>query len=200
MLGRSAFKATGFEHRHQTLLHLLLVGMALAAYFLDPNDIVWAVVRRHTNREFVEQATFAVGTLMLLVCAVLETWANARANPNGPYRYLPYPLLLARLLFALVLGLLVPLAGTILLMGGEALLVSRLIVRDRGGQPRLPVQGRDADWGEALRWTAAKWGLVASMIVFPWTLQDRIAEIGAGASFLLWLALNRSRLMRSQDS
>jgi hypothetical protein len=32
------------------------------------------------------------------------------------------------------------------------------------------------------------------MIVFTWTRQDRIAEIGGGVSFLLWLALNGSRL------
>jgi hypothetical protein len=191
-------QATDFEYRHQTLLHLLLVGLALAAYFLYPDDIVWAAVRHHSNRAFLEQAAFAVGTLMLLACAVLETWANARAKPDGAYRYLPYPLLLGRLLFALALGLLLPLAGTIVLIGGEGLLVSRLVIGNRG-QPRLPVQGGDPQWGEAFRWTAAKWGLLASMIVFTWTLQDRIAEIGAGASFLLWLALNRSRLIRRHD-
>jgi hypothetical protein len=147
-------KATEFEYRHQTALHLLLVGLAVSTYFLYPDDIVWALVRHHANSAFLEQVVFGVGTLLLLGCAVLETWAGARP---------PYPMLFSRLLFALVLGLLVPLAGTIAIVGGEALLVFRLWLRDRdSATPRLPVRG-------GFRWAAAKWGFAASMIVFTWT-------------------------------
>jgi protein-S-isoprenylcysteine O-methyltransferase Ste14 len=224
-------KATYFEYHHQTLLHLLLVGLAVATYFLDQDDIVWASVRHHTNSAFLEQVAFGVGTLILLICAALETWASAYPLPavpsfghviscDGPYRYLQYPLLLSRLLFALVLGLLVPLPGTILLIGGEALLAFRLVVRDRDSlgadrwqeyraavplmipalHPRFPLRGVEASWGEAFRWAASKWGLTASMIVFTLTLRDRIAEIGGGISFLIWLALNFSRVVGSHDS
>jgi protein-S-isoprenylcysteine O-methyltransferase Ste14 len=223
-------KATDFEYRHQTLLHLLLIGLAVSTYFLNPNDIVWALVRDHSNRAFLEQLTFGAGTLMVLGCAVLETWARAyppdaaSVGPvltcDGPYRHLQYPVLFSRLLFALVLGLLVPLPGTILLIGGEALLVFRLLVRDRDGAtadrwqqyrsavpplfpslyPRFPVRGAEAKWGEAFRWAASKWGFAVSMIIFTWTLQDRIAEIGGGVSFLIWVALNLPRFIRSYDS
>jgi len=224
-------KATYFEYRHQTLLHLLLVGLAVSAYFLNPDDIVWALVRHHSNGAFLEQIAFGAGTLVLLVCAVLETWASAYPDPgvpsrgplhscDGPYRYLQYPLLLSRLLFALVLGLLVPLPGTIALIGGEALLVYRLLLRDRDSatadrgrkylssvpllfpslHPRFPAHGSEARWGEAFRRAASKWGFAASMIVFTWTLRDRIAEIGGGVSFLIWFALNLPRFIRSQDS
>jgi protein-S-isoprenylcysteine O-methyltransferase Ste14 len=225
-----AIEATDFEYRHQTLLHLLLVGLAVATYLFDQDDIVWAVVRHHTNSAFLEQAAFGVGTLMLFGSAALETWASAYLLPavpsfghviscDGPYRYLQYPLLLSRLLFALVLGLLVPLPGTILLVGGEALLAFRLVVRDRNSgadgwqeyraavplmiptlQPRFPPRGVEASWGEAFRWAASKWGLTASMIVFTLTLRDRIAEIGGGISFLIWLALNFPRVVGSHDS
>jgi protein-S-isoprenylcysteine O-methyltransferase Ste14 len=200
-------KATDFECRHQTLLHLLLVGVAVSLYFFDRDDIVWALVRHHSNSALLEQATFGAGTLMLLGCAVLETWASAYAPSassvgplltcDGPYRYFQYPLLVSRLLFALVLGLLVPLPGTVVIVGGEAFLVSRLFARV---QPRAPVRGAHARWGQAFRWTAAKWGFLASMMVFTWTRQDRIAEIGGGLSFLVWFALNFPRLVRSHDA
>jgi hypothetical protein len=177
-------KATDFEYRHQTLLHFLVVGLAVATYFLSRDDIVWALVRDHSNNRFLEQLAFGVGTLMLISCAVLETWANAYAQP--------VVLLLSRLLFALVVGLLVPLAGTLVIIGGEALLVIRLYRRDHdsAGADRFPVRGAKARWGKAFRRTASKWGFAASMIVFTWTLKDRVAEIGGGISVLVWLALN----------
>jgi len=206
-------QATGFEYRHQTLLHLLLVGLAVSTYFLNPDDIVWASVRHHSNRAFLEQIVFGAGTLLLLGCAVLETWASAYPQPgapsaepvvtcDGPYRYLQNPLLLSRLLFALVLGLLVPLPGTILLVAAEALLVLRFLVRDREkpAADRFPGRGAKARWGAGFRWAASKWGLAASMIAFTWTLQDRVAEIGGVISVIVWLALNFPRLIRPQDS
>jgi MFS family permease len=105
-------KATDFEYRHRTLLHLLVVGLAVATYFVSRDDIVWSLVRDHSNNRFLEQVAFGVGTLMLIGCAVLETWANAYVQP--------VVLLLSRLLFALVVGLLVPIAGTIVIVGGDA--------------------------------------------------------------------------------
>jgi hypothetical protein len=189
-------KATDFEYRHQTLFHLLVVGLGVSTYFLSRDDIVWALVRHHSNSRFLEQAAFGVGTLMMLGCAALETWACAHPQP--------VVLLLSRLLFALVLGLLVPLPGTIVIVGGEALLVLRLFVRGEGRatperwQDRPP--GAPAAWGEAFRRAASKWGLTASMILFTWTLKDSVAEIGGGISVLLWITLNFPRLMRSQDA
>jgi hypothetical protein len=187
-------QATDFEYRHRTLLHLVVVGLAVATYFVSRDDIVWAAVRGHSNNRFLEQLAFAVGTLMLISCAGLETWANAYPQP--------VVLLVSRLLFALVVGLLVPLGGTIVMIGGEALLGFRLYVRDhdRAAEERFPVRGAGAAWGEAFRRAASKWGFAASMIVFTLTLRDRVAEIGGGISFLIWLALNFPRRIRSRDS
>jgi hypothetical protein len=86
------------------------------------------------------------------------------------------------------LGLLVPLPGTIVVLGGEAFLTLRLLLRDRESAPA--VRDSDANWGLAFRQAAAKWGFTASMIAFTLTLRDSIAEIGGALSFLLWVALN----------
>jgi hypothetical protein len=46
--------------------------------------------------------------------------------------------------------------------------------------------------------TISKWGLAASAIAFTLGLQDSIAEISAGISFRVWLAVNLPRFVRSQ--
>jgi hypothetical protein len=181
-----AMKATPFEVRHQTLLHLLVIGLAVGGYFVSRDDVVWAAVRHHQNAAFLERLVFAVGTLEILSCAVIETWAEAA----GGFRK---PLLASRLTFALALGLLLPLAGTIALLAGESLLVLRLSLFYRGDEGR----GSRPGWAEAFRRAASKWGLFVSMILFTVTLQDRVAEIGAAASVLVWLALNYGRLAAS---
>jgi hypothetical protein len=130
-------KATSFEYRHQTVLHVLLVGLALATYLIYPDDIVWALVRHHANNQLLERTTFGIGAIVVLGSAALETWATAHPlllqlnraalRLGGQYRYVQYPLRFARLLFALALGLLLPLSGTVLLIGGEMILVLRLL-------------------------------------------------------------------------
>jgi hypothetical protein len=177
-------KATDFEYRHQTLLHYLVVGLAVSTYLFTRDDIVWAAVRNHSNRAFLEQASFGAGTVLLFGCALLETWGEAWRSARS--------LLVSRLLFMLVVGMLVPLAGTIVIDAGEGLLVWRLFVRYREGLQVDPGASQ-AHWGDALRRAASKWGFAATMIVFTVTLRDRIAEIGAAVSFLVWLVLNWRR-------
>ncbi len=169
-------KATSFEYRRQTLLHVVLVGLALLTYVIDPDDIVWALVRRHSDSALLERMIFGVGAVTILSSAVLETWARAYGEL--------YALRIARLLFASALGLLLPLPGAVTLVVGEVVLVFRLSLRDR--ESNAP----PANWVSAFRTAASKWGLAASMIVFTITLRDRIAEFGAAISFLIWLALN----------
>lgn len=203
-------RASDFEYRHQMLLHILLVGAALLAYVFSPDDIVWALVRHHANGRSLERRVFGIGAIMLLGSAALETWAayTQRQLSSGSTRSAQLPFRSARLLLAFALGLLLPLPGTILLLSGELILVLRLILRDRAtldarenGSPTAQtsqgVRQANGAWGAAFRAAASKWGLAGSMIVFTLTLQDRIAEIGAAGSFILWLILNFRRPSRS---
>jgi len=222
-------RATDFEYRHQTLLHLVVVGAAFLTYLFEPDDIVWAFVKDHTTyRAFLERLVFGTGALLILGSAVLRTWASAYRGLgaadgatlfvcNGPYRYLQYPLYLGRILFALGLGLLAPVLGNVILLAGETLLLLRLFGRDYQDaapehlrqyreqvprflpslHPRFPADGFRAHWGAALRKEASKWGLAVTMIVFTLTLRDRVAEILAGASLVVWVALNIPDLVRS---
>jgi hypothetical protein len=194
-------KATSFEFRHQTLLHLLVIGLSLLSYIYDRVDIVWAVVRNHSNSASWERLVFGFGAVVLLGSALLETWANApapvAAGANGSLignepqnRYRERQARLARILLVLAVGLLLPLAGTITLLAGETILMLRLSWLDNASHsPSLP-RRVSRSWGSAFRLASSKWGLTASMIVFVWTLQDRLAEIGAVSSLVVGLVLN----------
>jgi len=135
-------KASNFEYRYQTLLHVLLVGMALLTYVVYPDDIVWALVRHHSNSRLLERIAFGAGAMVILGSAVLETYATACTRirltsskiilaSGDKYRFFQFSTRLARLLLALALGLLLPLAGTTILVAGETILVLRLFARWR---------------------------------------------------------------------
>lgn len=133
-------KATDFELRHPTLLHMLVVGLAFATYAFSPDDMVWRIVRDSPHSRFLERSFFAFAGLLIGAAAVLCTWARAYPAPefggpsasaacDGPYRYLRYPRHLGTLLHAIGLGSLAPIPGFIILVLGDALLVFRLIRR-----------------------------------------------------------------------
>lgn len=78
-----------------------------------------------------------------------------------------------------------PLAGFVILVTGQTIRILRLAgSRDDAGKP---------SWAGAMRREAAKWGLLLTMSVFSITLVDRHADIGAGASYLIWALLNLPR-------
>jgi protein-S-isoprenylcysteine O-methyltransferase Ste14 len=225
-------RATDFEYRHQTLLRMLVVGLALLTYVIEPDDIVWAAVRNHTTyRALLERLVFGTGAFLIVSSALFQTWASAYAGLDaasesqvlacdGPYRYVQHPLYLGRIFFALGIGLLAPALGTVILLAGEIVLILRLLGRDYVGstagvlrpyreqvprflpslRPRFPARGFAGHWREALRKEASKWGLAVTMIVFTLTLQDRIAEILASVSVLIWFVLNMPDFMRSRGS
>lgn len=219
---RQMTRATDFEQRHQTLLHLMVVGAAFLTYAFQPDDIVWAFVKHHTiYRSLLERVVFGTGALMVLCSAALETWAHAYRFSSADTQRLVAkrsspPLmdlvLFGRLLFALGIGLLAPISGTIILLAGEVGLVIRLFARshsdatlDADASSSLAYgyfrfKGLSAHWWKAVRTEASKWGLAVTMMVFTFTLRDRIAEVLAGASFLLWFILNLADVLRPSES
>jgi protein-S-isoprenylcysteine O-methyltransferase Ste14 len=217
--GYRAMKASELEYRHQTLVHLLIVGMSFLTYLVDRDDVVWVVRRGRPGQDLLERALFAVAAILMGVGALLRTWAGASADASravdslpvpsdGPYRYVRYPRQLGSLLFSIGLGFLTPIAGFVLLVVGETLVTVRLILHERAlvdardsseraavdelaptseAWPGLRVR---TSWGEALRRESGKWGLFLTMIVFSLLLRDRVAEVLAGASFLVCVVLN----------
>lgn len=127
-------RATRFEYRHQVLRHLLLVGLSSLSYFCDRVDVVWAVVRNHLDSASWERLVFGLGALMLAASALLETWATAHNHViHLQDSHTQHQLRLARIFSVLVVGLLLPMSGTIILLTGETILMLRLSFRrDKG--------------------------------------------------------------------
>jgi protein-S-isoprenylcysteine O-methyltransferase Ste14 len=214
---REAVRATDFEYRHQTLIHLLIVAISFLTYLIDRDDIVWALVRGQPHAKLLERLLFAVATLFIGAATVVRTWARAYpwspapgylypVRRDGPYRHLRNPQQLGNLLFAIGLGSLAPFWGFVFLVAGEAILFFRLTQREReaknveGVRPDTPVAPPPQllhrpllelpMWGKAFRQESAKWGLFLTMIVFTLLLRDGVAEVLAAASVIVWVVLN----------
>jgi len=169
------------------------------------------------TKSFSNACLFALATIFIGVSTAVRTWARAYpwsadfsypspVRRNGPYRYLRNPQQLGNVLFAIGLGSLAPLWGFIFLVACETILVFRLIQREEEArnaegvglavpvvtQPDLlhrPLLGLPM-WGKAFRQESAKWGLFLTLIVFTLLLSDRVAEVLAAASFMVWVVLN----------
>ncbi len=139
---------------------------------------------------------------------------------RGPYCYARHPWFLGDAIFILGIGVLLNRMGLIVVLVGMAFLDIRLMNREEGDLERklggghyrelcklvprvVPVfRSRIAagtggpQWGGALRSEAAHWGYCVMLIVFAITLRDAVAWILAGASLLIWSALNVREIMQ----
>jgi hypothetical protein len=212
-------KATDFEYRHQKLVHQFIVAAAFLTYLIDRDDVVWRFVKDSAAPQELERALFTVATLFIVVGAGICTWALGHHRPESttgvePHRFPRYPRFLGEFLYSIGLGSLAPLSGFVILVGGEALRLFRLIRRvdDHGQQVQphpstapIPLASATAKetnsrWGKASQQEAAKWGIFLTMIIFVITLKDRLAEILAATSFLVGLLLNARLFDRPPDT
>jgi hypothetical protein len=167
--------------------------------------VVWGFVKDQAAPHSVERLVFIVATFFIGAGAGICTWARARVRispADGGERFLSPSVVryLGELCYAIGLASLVPLTGFVILVGGEALRILRLLRRkDSSGQSsrpnlppeRAPIGGRSrSQWGEAARREAVKWGILVTMTVFVITLEDRYADVLAVTSFLLGNSLN----------
>jgi len=134
-----------------------------------------------------------------------------RLVADGPYRHVRNPLYLGTFLMSLGLGFLASRLGFAILAVGAAIRILRLIGREeaeleasRGEsfrafcqrvprlipslRARVPAAGVAPQWGQAFRGEAVMWGFFVTMAAFTVTLRDRVAEVLAGATLLLWFA------------
>lgn len=194
-----------FEYRLQRVLHQALVGAGLATYLLDPVDVVWRFIRDSPQSRMLEHICFAVAALFIGAGAALATWASAHREGTSKGSSLRRRCESARwtgsFLFSLGLSSLLPLAGCLIFVTGEAIRVIRLAqrLRTRSDQSavsavaQLESRSIPADWARALREQSGRWGIFLTMIVFSITLVDRQADYGVLATVLFWIGLNYSQ-------
>src|SRR5262249_5231146 len=107
------------------------------------------------------------------------------------------------------IGFLASRSGFVVLAGGAAVRILRLIGREEvelekqqgdgfrefcrrvprlipSFRPRVPRAGRQPLWGQGFRCEAFMWGFFFTMLGFTVTLEDTVADILGGATLVLW--------------
>jgi protein-S-isoprenylcysteine O-methyltransferase Ste14 len=225
-------RATEFEFRYRSLLNLIQFWIAFQLYSVDHVNAVWGLVRWSNSRSSVIiHAVFGFGALLVGVAAATRTWAAAylrsdvvhdpalhteKLVADGPFRHVRNPLYLGTFLLCVGLGMLASRSGFVVLVGGAAVRILRLIGREEDAlekrqgaafcefcrrvprlvpswRPRVPAAGLKPQWRQAFRGEAFMWGFSITMVGFAITLQARVADILGGTTLALWLL---QRVMR----
>ena len=160
---------------------LILVVAGFLTYLVQPDDIVWALVRDTSKPRVFERLLFAFAAALMGGAALIRT----RALVHPDRKRTSDAETLGDLIFTIGLAFFAPISGFIILMAGETMIFYRLI---RHKATRL--QDSETSWTDALKKESGKWGLFVTTIVFVVVLNDRLAEILAGLSVFIWVLLN----------
>jgi protein-S-isoprenylcysteine O-methyltransferase Ste14 len=209
-------KATNWEFTNRALVFGLIFGFTFPLYVLDHENSTaalanWLAARLQMDADLLAHILFACAALLLVVAALLRTWASAYLQAevvyaaevktqslvaDGPYRHVRNPLYFANLLMAVGMGAMMSRTGFFVVVLTIALFCYRLIIREeaelqesqgeryeryRRAVPRLVPAGLKAE-----SWY---WGFAAALVVFAITLKLKLFFVILGASIvLLWVS------------
>lgn len=194
----SQFQAAPFAVRHPFLVHGILVVLCWSPYEIDRVDVVWRFVRHSANAHVLEHIGFALAALSIGVGIWLGAWPGGRranltvSDPRSIRRRS-----VGEILHASGIATLLPVAGALLMVFGEAIRSTRyarwkLNASTAQFGPPAPASVISAPMQPgrlALRHIA---GICAflSMLAFSITLRDRLAD-GLFAATALVFVISR---------
>jgi protein-S-isoprenylcysteine O-methyltransferase Ste14 len=143
-------KASNWEFKNRALVFGMIFGITFPLYVLDSQNSTavlanWLGARFQMNADHIAQALFACAALLLIVAALIRTWASAYLHADvvyaaevktqslvadGPYRYVRNPLYLANVLMAIALGAMMSRPGFVVAVAGMLVFCYRLIMRE----------------------------------------------------------------------
>jgi protein-S-isoprenylcysteine O-methyltransferase Ste14 len=143
-------KATDWEFKNRALLFGLIFALSFPLYFVDHQNSTaalanWFGSRLQKDPDHIARLLFAFATLLLLVAALIRTWASAylRAGvvyaaelkteslvADGPYRHVRNPLYLANVVMAIAMGAMMSRPGFVLAVVAMLIFCYRLILRE----------------------------------------------------------------------
>jgi protein-S-isoprenylcysteine O-methyltransferase Ste14 len=157
-----SFQATGFEFRNRFWFIAGIYSVAFWCYSLDKTNVAVALTQRiltaanHNSPISMDSPVFdgtarlifAGGTLVLILAALIRSWATAYLKSgivhdaavhseslvaDGPYRHVRNPLYLGNILQALGIGLMASRLGFAILFFGNLVFLIRLIRYEEAG-------------------------------------------------------------------
>ena len=143
-------KATNWEFTNRALVFGLIFAFAFPLYFLDHQNSTaalanWLGARLQMHADLVAHLLFAFATFLLVVAALMRTWASSylRAGVvyaaevkteslvgDGPYRHVRNPLYFANVLMVIGMGAMMSRTGFLVAVVGMLVFCYRLILRE----------------------------------------------------------------------
>lgn len=143
-------KATNWEFTNRALFFGLIFGSSFPLYFLDHQNSTaafasWLGSQLQKDPDLVARLLFALAAALLIVAALIRTWASAylRAGvvyaaelkteslvADGPYRWVRNPLYFANLLMVIAMGAMMSRLGFFVAVAAMLVFCYRLILRE----------------------------------------------------------------------
>jgi protein-S-isoprenylcysteine O-methyltransferase Ste14 len=143
-------RATNWEFKNRALVFGLIFGLAFSAYSIDPQNSAAALANKlealsGIDANLVARWLFALATVLLVVAALIRTWASsylqasvvyaaevktASLVADGPYRHTRNPLYFANVLLALGMGAMMSRTGFFVAVVAMLVFCYRLILRE----------------------------------------------------------------------
>jgi protein-S-isoprenylcysteine O-methyltransferase Ste14 len=159
-------RATNWEFTNRAMVFGLILGVSFGIYFLDQENAGaalanWIEARWHVNADLVARILFAGAAVLLMVAALIRTWASAYLHAgvvyaaevkseslvaDGPYRQVRNPLYFANVLMAIALGVMMSRVGFFVAVAAMLVFNYRLIFREES-----ELQGTQGERYEAYR-------------------------------------------------
>ncbi len=143
-------RATNWEFKNRAMIFGLIFGISFCGYFLDQQNSVaalanWLGAARGIDSNLVARSLFVLATLLLVVAALMRTWASSYLNAkvvyasevktaslvaDGPYRHVRNPLYFANVLLAIGMGAMMSRTGFFVAIAAMLVFSYRLIFRE----------------------------------------------------------------------
>jgi protein-S-isoprenylcysteine O-methyltransferase Ste14 len=143
-------QATHWEFTNRAMLFGLIFGISFPLYFLDGQNATvalanWIGSRFQIDADLVARLLFASAALLLVLAALIRTWASsylqagvvyaaevktASLVADGPYRQVRNPLYFANVLMVIALGAMMSRVGFFVALAAMLVFCYRLILRE----------------------------------------------------------------------
>lgn len=143
-------RADNWEFKNRALIFGLIFGISFSMYVLDQQNSAaalsnWLGAARGIDQNLIARSLFVLASCLLVVAALIRTWASAYLNANvvyasevkteslvadGPYRHMRNPLYFANVLLAVGLGAMMSRIGFFVAIIAMLIFCYRLIFRE----------------------------------------------------------------------